>query len=226
MTRRHVTIALSCLFGSLASRSFGQNQSIVFINAKTLAEAKYYLKTKLGVSDRFYKHCTIFPVYGSGQGAGNSPAIWCVISCILFDAYEQEACGASFESPDGSVKTRVYMIGFVDDTSGSTNDFGQPTQQPDEHYISKATVDAQRWNDVLHRSGGALNLGKCSYHFMKYTFTVDGLPQLQSGKFGPTVTIQLHDQEHATAELKQLSNFASHKTLGVHKSPYSTDKGQ
>ena len=44
-------------FGSLASRSFGQHRSIVFINAKTLEDAKYYLKTQLGVSDRSYKHC-------------------------------------------------------------------------------------------------------------------------------------------------------------------------
>ena len=111
---------------SLGSRSYGQHRSIVFINAKTLEEAKYYLKMQLGVSERWYKHCTIHPIYGSSQGAGNSPAIWCNISSILFDTYESKAFGASFQSPDGQVKVCVYVIGFVEDTSGSVNDILLP----------------------------------------------------------------------------------------------------
>ena len=211
-------------FGSLASRSFGQNRSIVFINARTLEQAKYYLKTQLGVSERFYKHCTLYPIYGSGQGAGNSPAIWCVVSSILFETYEKGAHGASFESPDGSVKTKVYMIGFVDDTSGSANDFRRPSRAPLTHYISKAQDDAQRWNDVLALSGGALNPQKCSYHFMYYDFSIDGLPLLQAGTFGPTITITFNDGAQGS-QLTQLSAYKSHKTLGVQKSPHATNKG-
>ena len=211
-------------FGSLASRSFGQHRSIVFINAKTLEEAKYYLKTQLGVSKRHYQHCQLYPIYGSGQGAGNSPAIWCVISTILFDTYEDKAHGATFSSPDGSVKTAVHMIGFVDDTSGSVNDFLRDHPASPEHYIAKAQEDAQRWNDLLSLSGGALNVEKCSYHFLYYTFNVDGLASLQSGSFGPQITIHFHDTEHSTP-IKQLSSYRSHKTLGVRKSPHRTDKG-
>ena len=211
-------------FGSLASRSFGQNRSIVFINARTLEQAKYYLKTQLGVSERFYKHCTLYPIYGSGQGAGNSPAIWCVVSSILFETYEEGAHGASFESPDGSVKTKVFMIGFVDDTSGSANDFRRPSRAPPAHYISKAQEDAQRWNDVLALSGGALNPQKCSYHFMYYDFSIDGIPLLQAGTFGPTITISFNNDAPAS-QLTQLSAYKSHKTLGVQKSPHATNKG-
>ena len=209
-------------FGSLASRAFGQHRSITFINARNLAEAKYYLKTKLGVSERFYKHCQIFPIYGSGQGAGNSPAIWCVISCVLFDVYEEKAYGATFESPCRKFKTQLYMIGFVDDTSGNTNDFALPAQAPLDTYISKATHDAQRWNDTLSLSGGALNLEKCTYHFMHYTFSIDGLPNLQHGQCGPDVTIHLHGTDQPQ-KLRQLSSYACHKTLGVQKSPKCTD---
>lgn len=60
---------------SLISRSYGQHRSIVFINGNTLKQAKYVLKTKLGVSEEAYEHCELFPIYGSGQGAGNSPGI-------------------------------------------------------------------------------------------------------------------------------------------------------
>ena len=79
----------------------------------------------------------IFPIYDSGQGAGNLPAmIWCVISCVLFDAYKERAHGATFKSPDGSVQARVFMIGFVDDTSGSTtNNFDIQQSADPAHYI-------------------------------------------------------------------------------------------
>ena len=212
-------------FGGLASRSFGQHRSVVFINATTLTEAKYYLKTQLGVSERFYKHCTIYPIYGSGQGAGNSPAIWCVISSILFETYEDKAHGATFYSPDRKTSAQVLMVGFVDDTSGSVNDFLLPKAASPEHYIQRASADAQRWNDLLSLSGGSLNQRKCSYHFLYYQFTVDGLPFLTSGRFGPTISITFNESA-SPCPLKQLSAYESHKTLGVYKAPSSTDNSQ
>ena len=107
-------------------------------------QAKYVLKTKLGVSEEFYSHCKLFPIYGSGQGAGNSLGIWCCISCNLFTCYESEAHSASFYSPDLKTHCKIYMIGFVDDTSGSTNDFLQDKQIPATHYLRMPEEDAQR----------------------------------------------------------------------------------
>ena len=210
-------------FGSLASRSFGQHKSIVFINARTLEEAQYYLKTQLGVSEKSYKHCKLFPIYGSGQGAGNSSAIRCVISSILFEAYEKDAHGATFQSPDGTISANVFMIGFVDDTSGSVNAFDLPAPQAPKFYVQRANHDAQRWNDILRVSGGALQDQKCTYHFLYYTFTVEGLAVLQNGEFGPRITVQFTPTT-PSRPLQQLSAFNSRKTLGVQKSPASTDR--
>ena len=83
---------------SLIARANGQHYSIVLINATTLKSARYLLKTQLGISTTSYSHCDLFPIYGSGQGAGNSPGLWHAISSILFDIYEKQACGASFYS--------------------------------------------------------------------------------------------------------------------------------
>ena len=93
----------------LIARGYGQDQRIVFINGTTLAEAKYVLKSQLGVSETFFKHCELFPIYGSGQGAGNSPGIWCCISSVIFDLYEVEANGASFWSPDKKIHVKVFI---------------------------------------------------------------------------------------------------------------------
>jgi ribonuclease HI len=188
-----------------------------------LEEAKYYMKTKLGVSEAFYQHSTIFPIYGSGQGSGNSPGLWCVISSTLFDLYEEKANGAMFQSPDGKEKIQIYMIGFVDDTSSSINDFLQPEMLPPEHYTELAAQDAQRWNDVLKLSGGALEDTKCSYHFLYYDFTVSGLAVLRGGKFDPTIEIKFNSST-TKIPLKQISAHTAHKTLGCYKSPAGKEK--
>jgi hypothetical protein len=65
---------------SLASRSFGQHQTLCFIHATFLRQAKYKLKTKLGLSDEDYSHCHLHPIYGTGQGSTNSLVIWVLIS--------------------------------------------------------------------------------------------------------------------------------------------------
>jgi hypothetical protein len=118
---------------SLSSRSYGQHRNLVLINASMLKSARYLLKTMLGMSSPAYQNSDVFPIYGSGQGSGNSPGLWCCISSTLFDIYAEKAHGAYFQTPCGTITTKVYMIGFVDDTSGSTNDFLSPILQPLPH---------------------------------------------------------------------------------------------
>ena len=168
---------------SLITQAHGQHHSIILINATTLKSARYLLKTQLGISTTSYSHCDLFPIYGSGQGAGNSPGLWCAISSILFDVYKKQARGASFFPPDKTINIKLYMIGFVDDTSGSTNNFLLPEPAPLTHYANLTIHDAQRWNDTLQLSGGVLEDSKCSYHFMYYEFTRNGHPVLKGGTF-------------------------------------------
>jgi hypothetical protein len=69
---------------SLIGQKFGLHRNMVFVHATMLEETKYKLKTSMGVSDEFYKNCQAFPIYGTGQGSGNSPVIWCIVSSVLF----------------------------------------------------------------------------------------------------------------------------------------------
>lgn len=212
-------------FRSLASRSLGQHHHINLINAQNLREAQYYLKTQLGVSNTFYKHCDLFPIHGTGQGAGNSPAIWCSISSILFEMYGSQANSATYVSPYGQHKVKVTMIGFVDNTSSSMNDFLLPTQGPISYYIELAQTDAQQWNDILHPSGGALEDSKCSYHVLYYDFTTSGILVPTGGTFPPTISIHFNNNHHLSP-LHQLPASSSHKTLGMQKSPSGTSKAE
>ena len=211
-----ITFALA----SLASDAHGQNKSITIINAITLQKAKFIvvLKTQPGTSYQHYTHSKIHLQCGIGQGAGNSPTVWATTSSTLFLLYEDDAQHAPYHSLDNTIKIWIYMVGFINDTSGSTNNFLQSTLQDEQHYLTQANKDAQRWNDILQLSGGPLQPSKYSYHFLFYKFSNTGIPYLSGNTNNPLIHIQF--QQHSSpTPLKQLSNYESHKTLGVDKSP-------
>ena len=178
---------------SITSRKFGLHKNVAFVMARNLEDARYKLKTALGVSESFYKHCSLFPIYGTGQGSQNSPAIWCIISSVLFDCFETKAHGAKFESPDKSQSITIFMVGFVDDSTGQVNQFTQNVQPSPESLLSIMRKDAQLWNDLLWVSGGDLELPKCSYHLLHYMFTADGAPILQGGQVGSDLILSSGD---------------------------------
>eukprot|EP00957_Ditylum_brightwellii_P042016 3181300-Ditylum_brightwellii.AAC.1 len=91
----------------------------MFVHATTLAEAKFKLKTALGVSEEFYKHCKAFPIYGTGQGSTKSLIIWLI---------EGTVC--------------ITMVGFIDDAMGQTNKFSNNNVSPNK-LINMIKQDAQ-----------------------------------------------------------------------------------
>ena len=69
----------------LVSRKFGVDTLVTKANSETLRKATYRIKTEIGLAESGYKHAEERPIYGTGQGSGNSPAIWCSLSSTLFD---------------------------------------------------------------------------------------------------------------------------------------------
>eukprot|EP00957_Ditylum_brightwellii_P145386 11071152-Ditylum_brightwellii.AAC.1 len=108
---------------NLVARKKGLHKNAIFMHAQMLEQAKYRLKTVLGVIKEYYQHCTTFPIYGSGQGATNSLGIWLTISVIIGDTYEQSANGAEFISPDKAITLVLAISGFVDDITNLVNKF-------------------------------------------------------------------------------------------------------
>jgi len=142
----------------MCSCRVGLHPKVATLNCRTLQKAKFHLKTNLGTSTVNYQHCDDFPIYGTGQGSGNSPHIWCFISSALFDAYTEKATGAYFRSFDGSQSLHLYMVGFVDDCTQVVNDFSAHPQPSSAELIQKMKENSQLWNDLLWTSGGALEL--------------------------------------------------------------------
>ena len=64
-----------------------------FIN-HLLLNMKYVVKAPGSQKEWNFFHTTNHPVYGSGQGSGNSPHVWTMISSVLLQMLNKEAQGA------------------------------------------------------------------------------------------------------------------------------------
>ena len=66
------------------------------------------------------------------------------------------------------------MIGFVDDTYNSCNDFDNEVSP--ETLTERAQDEAQLWSDLLSSTGGALEGRKCKFHLVSFDFAMNGAP--------------------------------------------------
>lgn len=203
---------------SLINRKYGQHKQTTTLHATTLQAARFHLRNSQGdISKEFYSHSLHSPIHGSGQGSGNSPCIWLLISSTLCDAHNRMATGASFTTPDQTTTVRTTMVGYVDDCTGTYNNF-QPQHELPQHIMEmNMQQDAQTWNDLLWCSGGILELQKCSYHSLSFTFQRDGTP---CPDLSCQSTIEIIDcSTGLTIPISQTPILKPHKTLGHWKAP-------
>ncbi|KAI2507028.1 hypothetical protein MHU86_7413 [Fragilaria crotonensis] len=141
--------------GMTVSQKFGVPATVTESNAATLEKAEFHVRTELGISPTGYHHEQDFPIYGTGQGSANSPAIWCFLSSTLFDCYDTQAHPAMYWDTQDDVRVDLGLIGFVDDCNGQTNSFaddGSPNTV--KTLVAQAQANAQCWTDLLMASGG------------------------------------------------------------------------
>ena len=205
---------------SLVGRSLGINKNVTAVHGKILKETRFTLQTAAGLSSKHYSHSSSTPIYGTGQGSGNSPYIWLFISSILFDCHEQQAHGAKFTSSDGDTSVYYSIVGFVDDSTCCVNNHGVDSGDINK-LIQRLKHDTQVWHDLLWFSGGKLELPKCSYHLVAFDFDRDGTPTLIQKSFQP---IQVQDNVGQTIGIRHNGLTDAHKTLGHYKAPYDHDK--
>ena len=212
---------INVCIANVVSRKFGQSRKVCIVEGRTLAEARYHLKTKLGISDEFVQHCQFHPWFGNGQGAGDSPTKWLVMSSTLFDEYETRATGALYESPDGSWSLQLYLVGFVDDMRNSINGFANPETTMEELCLN-AQQDCQLWHDLLGVVNQQLELPKCGYHAFQFEFLPTGEPKLINH---PTTELTIIDLNGHPLQITQWPNDKAAKYLG-HQESLSNKKSQ
>ena len=83
--------------------------------------------------------------------------------------------------------------------------------------------DAQLWGDLLHVSGGALEIPKCNFYAMQWDFKDNGIPELNKTVH---MEMDLKAGDGTTVTLQNDSVGEAHKTLGLWKSALRTQKKQ
>jgi hypothetical protein len=208
---------------SLLNKKNGCPPETVLMHAATLSNAKYYLKTKYGVSKNFYAHSDDNPVYGNGQGAGDSPAQWNQESALLFDIYKHEVRGATMTYANGTNKIKIPLAAFADDTNLLGNDEDNSLTQ--SQLMEEARVAFTTWSNLLHASGHFMELEKCSCYLSIWNFQADGYaftipPENLNGE------IKVQDITGNTKTIQQLQTTSSQKLLGVMKNPMGNQQDE
>jgi hypothetical protein len=152
----------------LAVRRCGMPTNTVSTHALALQHMKYNVKTIHGLSDDNYHGTPASPLFGTGQGSGASPAVWLSIVVILMNTLDRVTKPRmTFQSPDSSSKHTQHVNAFVDDTSLGFTDAGEHTL---DSFTANLSTIAQTWEKVLFYSDGSLNLQKCSWYVMHWTW--------------------------------------------------------
>jgi hypothetical protein len=208
---------------SILNKKNGCPQAAINMHATTLEKAKYHLKTKQGITETHYSHSTETPIYGNGQGAGDSPSQWCQQSTMLFDLFEQMNSGVTMTSPTDEDQIKTAMTAFADDANLLGNDDGQ-TQNIDD-LVQKAQMAFTTWNGLLHATGHFMELAKCSCYLSVWSFQEDGYaftedPETHAKK------IIVKDLAGNPLTIPQLHATTSQKLLGVMKNPIGNQQDE
>jgi hypothetical protein len=145
---------------------------------------------------------------------------------MLLNRRIDETDGATFQDPITTEEISRIMDGFVDDMSlwatiqqPQTVDNQQTEAQSIEALVTKLKDAAQWWEQLLHASGGKLELEKCFFYILHWQFDEEGQPSLAPKDKIPH-QIQLTSSEtNLPIEIKQKDCKESHKTLGSMENP-------
>jgi hypothetical protein len=127
------------------------------------------------------------------------------------------AHGATLQDPSGKLTLWVSINDFVENTNSCVNEWRPQTDGNFQTTMEKVTQDTQLWNNLLYTSGGKLEVSKCSFHPLQFTFAADGTPSVNRDR-PPPISIR----DSVTQQLIQvnpLSIYSPHKTLGHWKAP-------
>jgi hypothetical protein len=129
---------------NLCAQQLGLDTKICDFHASTLKEARYRLKTSIGISETSYSSTETTPFYGAGQGARNAATIWTIISCNILKIMEKHG-GASFMDPTKTKKMKRTMDAFADDSM--------------EHGFQKTAIRREHTTRASHRRDGTDSTG-------------------------------------------------------------------
>ena len=89
------------------------------------------------------------------------------------ETIEKTCSGFDTTSPDCSLSYKLHINGLVDDKRQYANDWRKNSEKIICDNLQTATSS---WEQILHTSGGALELSKCAWYLINWEFTPSGIP--------------------------------------------------
>ena len=155
----------------MSLRSRGCDPKILALHSQTQQLQQYFVVTGHGESDLYNQHSTQHPFGGSSQGTGDSPARWYTLSSDVIQAYRQPTTPFLFHHRPASFSLAAY----VDDTFTAAN---VPHGSPPAALLTLAARHTRRWADLIHCTGGKLELPKCSCYVFRWHTDSNNQPAL------------------------------------------------
>ena len=181
---------------------------------------KYYIKIKDGISDQYYSTTKNRGVHGPGQGGRGSPSIWVELCSIILDCLAEKSKGMSLCDPTNTINLHQHATGFVDDISTYTGNLQE--EMNDKFNIDKAVEDVttttQWWEQLLHSTGGKLELAKCATYMISWEYDKEGKPSIRpTDNTRPIIINDSETQQKISIKNGNVQHYI--KTLGVFESP-------
>ena len=147
---------------------------------------------------------------GAIQGNASGPAIWAVLSSIIFDILHKRGFGVPFCSALSKELFIIVGFSYVDDC-----DLFQSGEDPAEVLASMQAL-INSWGSLMEVTGGALRPDKSWWYLVEYVW--------KRGKWvatdaGDNLTLQATGPDGQLEDLKYLSVTESAEMLGVWMSP-------
>ena len=196
---------------SLCLRSYQIPPEFTALLGNLLRYAKYAIKTANGISTKAYSHSENSLVFGSGQGSTASATELGKLVSIALDILDKHSFGSHYKDPRRAFEKTIDMLSYVDDNNISNN---RAPHESVADIIRKTQQDAQLWNNILKWTGGILNLLKCFFQVINYTFARNGSPVV--APTDPEWFINITNKSDGTSQRVQaISTYTPYKSLGT-----------
>ena len=147
---------------SLAMQRYGIPKEMMHSMFSTIQHCQHKVRTGFGTSKMTYGGCkqNEEPLMGVGQGNGAGPAIWSILSCILFQIMHDNKMVTKLQAKLSDLLVEIAGFMYVDD-----NDLiGTGSSDQRHEVVSKTQRHLAQWNKLVKVTGGAIRIDKSSWY--------------------------------------------------------------
>jgi hypothetical protein len=193
----------------VACRRLGLPKDQAVFLIAVLLSMQYHIRTVHGMSADFFSNAQGW-VLGTLQGSGASPSIWLAVFIATATAFIKVYPGPFGSDPRNLIQLFKSVMAFVDDANLWHVLFGS-----EDFESARLTIErmAQKWEQLLFVSGGALGLPKCFWWGLSWKW-IGGLPSLKSIVESPGVVAITSGTSTITTEIKRLEPDEGVAALG------------